>query len=311
MQNNQKFILFFILVCTLLSCKNNSNPKDLALIDSLNKVLLRSNCSLDEDTRHIFIAFQNKREDHIYDTIIATWQPNALLIKKLSDSISTYIDSLKLVLQIAEMKNGSLSFNETNRSTPIKVFITNGNGNSLYKKLRQYNYAIVNIAPQLKDEFVDLSIPLDTTGTEEQNKTKFTETYFSGTSMAGALAQLTNFQNQVKITEKRGADFCLRETAGGCNLAVEKTSFLVNANTSCVKAGEKIKITAGLFEFSVEQSPIITINGKNVPLVDGIASYTITTNKPGKYTVPITAQYVDGHGVITKEPLSVQYEVEK
>jgi hypothetical protein len=70
---------------------------------------------------------------------------------------------------------------------------------------------------------------------------------------------------------------------------------IITQSSSIVKAGEEVKITAGIGGFMTNNKTEVLINGKNVPLNDlGVAEYSFSTSSvAGTYKIPIKMTYSD------------------
>ena len=86
---------------------------------------------------------------------------------------------------------------------------------------------------------------------------------------------------------------------------------LTTINSSNLKAGQPIEITAGLGGFSVVSKPTFVINGKNMPLnTDGVAVYnTIATGKPGRHFIPVTITYFKPDGSQSSISKKIEYTI--
>jgi hypothetical protein len=127
------------------------------------------------------------------------------------------------------------------------------------------------------------------------------------------LASLSQFQNNICITENQVLTFLNNQSSGGCILRYEKFSAIATLSSTYVKQGGRIDISAGVGSFSTAASPKISINGNYVLLDEnGVANYRlIAAKEPGKHIVPVKIDYTKPDGTITSESLSLEYVVSK
>jgi len=93
-------------------------------------------------------------------------------------------------------------------------------------------------------------------------------------------------------------DFCRSQIGVLDGGGFQVFSAIAAQNTTFLKSGELLEITAGVGSFSVAARPKITIDGKNIPLdPDGTAIYRIKApGKPGKHVIPVKIEFVKPDG---------------
>ncbi len=158
-----------------------------------------------------------------------------------------------------------------------KKNLINGKVNFDYfeDQLYKYKQNILNVDSTIRLEFED--------NNEFKNKTS---------STISSLERLTFLQNNIKIIENKITAYC--------NTKVTNPAFIFDyyraiifQNSTTVKAGEELKIDAGIGAYSWSTNPEIIINGNKINLNEGgIAVYKIKAqNKPGDYIIPIRISY--------------------
>jgi hypothetical protein len=193
----------------------------------------------------------------------------------------------------------------------VKVLFENeGKGKELYDKLNKFKTNLLNIDPHISYEFADRFSFLPSSITVKDNPSSFTDFFFHNNTPFGALAMLTQFQNTISTMENKVLLYCEESTTS--NYVIDDFySVIVGQNSTYVKAGENIEITAGVGAFSTAGKPEIQINGNIVPLGnEGCAIYKVKAlKKPGKHVIPVKISYMDQDGKQQVIDKNVEYTV--
>jgi hypothetical protein len=72
---------------------------------------------------------------------------------------------------------------------------------------------------------------------------------------------------------------------------------------------DKLTIKAGVGSYSSAASPVVSINGSNVNVVEGVGQTDITASGAGAHTVMVKVQYLDEHKVLQTKEEKVEYTV--
>jgi hypothetical protein len=88
-------------------------------------------------------------------------------------------------------------------------------------------------------------------------------------------------------------------------------STLVGQNVSHLKNGEELIISAGLGTFSSKALQQITIAQKDIPVINGQATYKFKPiGKVGKHTIPIKIEFKDEYDNIRSQIQAVEYTID-
>jgi gliding motility-associated protein GldM len=307
----------FLLVTTvifLFSCSNNSK-NNLTVFKVLDASLSNSNRIINQSNEDIYRAIEEKLNDPSTNAKAAIWQPRAMQIKKLSQEIVKYIDSLKTALK----KEAGLSernlFDEEDINAVNRLFIKKAKGEELYTKLIKYKQGIFAIDLLISNTFEKIITITTNDVTEKADVEKiFTKSVFTEIPTVAALAMLTKFQNNIRIAENKTILFCLEYTHSH-DIIEDFTSFsaIVGQNFKYLRAGDEVEIMAGIGEFTMRNKPEIIIDGKNIPINDehvAISKFK-AVGKPGKHFVPVQITYTDMDGKKQTIRKTVEYTIAK
>ena len=308
----QKMINIMYLVLTAILAINVSNEVIVAF-KTVDASLQKSTGSLNTANDKMLATLKDELGGPTGEQA-KIWQPKADSVRMFSKELSDYIDDLKLKVKQGaglEIKDGVERFSDDNLNSSTNLFENQGKGKEFEAKLYAYKAQILGLDTAINNEFKN-SLPMDiappvTTGDDGKPK-DFTRAYFHMTPTVAALTMLSKFQNNIANSENKVVAFCQREI-GEVKVHMDKTAVLVNASANYVMPGDKLTIQAGVGAYSSAASPIVTMRGQNVPVVDGVAKMDITAGGSGQQTVEVNVVYTDEHGNKVTSPEKVQYTV--
>jgi hypothetical protein len=216
------------------------------------------------------------------------------------------LDSLKAVIK------------ERNKSsTDVKaiqqIFIEEGNGERLFSRLAKFKEDIFAVDKFVKMHFKNAMVLMagDTDTTFENEKTG-NDLFFKNRSSSFVNMTISRIQSNIMLLALKLVTFCNEEVSN--NIFYFTTfSAIIGQNTTRLKNGEYLEITAGVGAFSTKNSPVILVQNNNIPLSeDGSAHYKIRVlGKPGKYRIPVMISYTEEDGRILNIQKNVEYTVIK
>ena len=305
-------IISFLMIVFFSSCTNRSET-ELTIFKALDESLVNSNLTINKSTETILSELNGKTNEPASANKANFWYPKAMMVKEKSAAMISYLEELKAALKKEEgfdKKNNS--FREDDINAVNRLFDTKQKGRDLYEKLNQYEIDVLAIHPKVQNVFVGKLLLTSKSFESMKNKSgDFTKTFFKNISTAGALAIISKFQNNIKISENKIIVFCNNQV-GSFIEYYSSYSAIVAQSKSYVRAGEKIEITSGVGYFSSRQAQAeVTVNGTNVDIdKTGVAVYKFNASTiAGKHIVPVKINFTDQEGKdvdITKE---VEYTV--
>jgi hypothetical protein len=275
----------------LLSCHQDSE-KNKILLEALNESVFYSNKDIIRSSLNIYNSLENKMYEPYSHSGAKRWHPKAMMIKQLTDDQAKFIEGLKEQVRMHD----KLGQDEINRLSNL---------------LNNYKNDVLKIDSGMTLAFN--SFLIFTTKTFESKplaEQNFSDYFFDGLSKDEILFLLNKFENNIRIVENRLAQFCNNKVSGIVE-SYETYSAIVGQNTSYVRGGEQIEITAGVGAFSIGAKPDIIINGQKIPLNEtGIATIKFpASNSPGKHFVPVEISFTDEDGKKQTITKTVEYTV--
>lgn len=312
----QKMINVMYLVLTAILALNVSNEV-ITAFKVVDKSLMTSNEVINEGNETIYKSLEAKLADPQTAKNAAIWEPKANQAKQLSADIYTYIDTLKAQLKrqagLRITDEGLEDFREDNLDASTRLFITEGKGKELEKKLNEYKEAMLNIVdPSVRKQF-ETSFPVSTNTesfkTREGKHKDFSQTFFNMTPTVSALTMLSKFQNGVKTAESEIITYCHNQI-GAVKVVYDQFAALVGQTSNYLMPGQTMTISAGVGAYSTAAQPEITIGGVRVAVgTDGVAKQTITASGAGVHKMPVVVTYTKPDGEKETKSFPVEYTV--
>jgi len=295
-----------VIVVSLVGCRQQENANQLKAI---NECLQKTNAVIQYDNKLYYEAIKAKVKDPLTSRDGMVWEPRASMVKKHIDSITLLIENLK-----GELLKQSDSLRKANAPIVEQLYEINGIGYVLMNKLAAFKDSIPGIfritdfsnEPYLVTNLKqDLGRILDTISllpgyrgslsVKQRSiyKKKWVEENFAGSNSLMAMIQLNKIKCEVLEAEMTLVGYCLdRIPAGFCGYARQPHPFAI-INSSYVKSGQTVEITAGITQIVASCQPRITINGKEIKVnSEDVAEYSFkATGKPGKHIIPVKLDF--------------------
>jgi len=282
--------LMYLVLTALLAM--NVSSEILNAFKVVDTSLQNSSTNLSLANKTLYTSLEKKLTDPNSADQAKIWQPKAEEARKLATEMSTYIDQLKTELKkeagskMIKIDGKDVeSFKEDDLDAASRLFDTKGKGKELKAKLEAFKAAMLNIDPAIKTEF-EKTLPIDTESPTGQDGTKkeFTEAYFHMSPTVAVLTILSKFQNNVKNAENQVVTFC-HSKIGEVAVHMDQAAVLVSQSSNYVMPGDKVVIKAGVGAYSSAATPVVTINGSNAPVSQGVGQTEITASGGGAHTV--------------------------
>jgi hypothetical protein len=281
----------FPLFIILISCSDRSK-NDLSVIEALNESIENSNRVVNASTTEIMISLEKKLNDYSSKERAMVWLPVAQTVQRVSKKAIDQIQEIKAKLEKDQKSN-----------------ISDEEILNVYDRVLNYKSELLQIDSKLARDYNRyLKIFTRSIDSSKENQIELFKEYFSTTSRTGAIAMLTKLQNNIKINEEGMITYCHEYSTPIICGVQYLTSPIIIQNSTIVRPGEEIIITAGLGAFDPFMMPKIFIHNKLIQLDDDRAArYTgKAPSIPGMYYVPVKINYTDQEG----KQQSVQKEVE-
>jgi hypothetical protein len=290
-KNSSVLAVLLSAILFLSSCADNSKRND-ELFNMLSEGIENSTNRISINTEEILKKIKDKLQDPTTSEKASIWFPKADLVTGYTADIFDYIKNLKTKDNLNSQEAKELY----NKLIKLKVylFLVDSSIRSVFEK-----------------KIIFFSRSFDTTANQLDN---FYSTFFKNTSHAASLAVLNRFQNNIKIIENEILYFCFINigSTDGAGL-FDQFSAIVIQNSTILKPGQFLEISAGVGELSVVTSPQFVINRKIIkPNEIGLGVYKIKVPvESGNYSIPVAILYTDQNGVKQTVTKTIDYTVAK
>lgn len=282
----------------LAGCRRREDVERLKII---NQSLEHANSVIQNDNKVLGEALIDRVRTPRTDYLGKIWEPRGNRIRKEADSIVAMIEHLKgdLLKQTDSLRKEDPSFIK-------QLYATEGSGDKMVQRLAAFKDSIPVIFkgdPSMQYAYIESNIiainakaPLMYGYSDSLNKDQriqfiknWREKNFLGTSSSMALLVLNKIEHDLLATAKLFLDFCLGQTE------VNSCGFrgIAILNSSYVKQGQPIEVTAGIGDFDTAKQPRISIAGKEIALNnEGAAVHRFAANgKPGNYKIRVEFEF--------------------
>jgi hypothetical protein len=244
--------------------------------------------------KHVGSQLNNLIDSKLYDRY---HREDALLWKPKFDSVRILTEK---ILEVIETKEIRLKSNKP----PSEVINLKA---ELCSSLWHYYTAIMRLIPMEKQKEIN-ELPIQSL-LGLMNETSISN-IFQTTNPINQSILLSKIKNDVILSNNIILNFCVQQCSR-LILICGGPYPIITQNTTCLKAGEKLQITAGLVSYDNYFQTTITINNKKVPLTeDGNAVYWIKVKNRKNNIIPVSVSYKDPNtGELKKISTNVTFTV--
>ncbi|MDQ3072054.1 MAG: gliding motility protein GldM, partial [Bacteroidota bacterium] len=310
----QQMINMMYLVLTALLALNISTDilKAFALV---NSGLEKTNISFNDKNAVTYKQIAKLYADDAVknDTIYK----NSQRVKQAADSMYNFIDQLKE--EIAKQAGGWVMI-DGKKTTVVKAdereigtnyFINEEHGDVFYNKLKAYVATLQNqVYPEDKGKGrVNVDIPLDQTYTRPDGVVlPWVKYYFEDIPAIAVITELTQFQNSVRNGEAELVRY-LFSKSGETDFKFDNLQAIVSSTTPFVLQGQEYTAEIFLGAYSSTQNPTITVNGQQLQVAGGKATYKVKAQGTGEKPVNAVITVKDPKGGTTSYDFKTAYQV--
>jgi gliding motility-associated protein GldM len=213
-------------------------------------------------------------------------------VRKLTSEIFSYLEGLKQELietsnardEQGQYRNSSLK----NTDVPGNIFNNNRKGFEMQEKLNAYP---VQISAILKEIGLDLTfddiakdakdIEIFQNDSEARNK-NFVNLNFVKSPVGAVMALISQYQNEVLNIESESLA-AITGSIGSFYFKSDVFKASVAATSNVVAAGTKFEGNLFIASSSSSAQPLMTVDGRQVPVVDGFGEISFTVPPAGQY----------------------------
>ncbi|MEO7045512.1 MAG: hypothetical protein ABI091_09430 [Ferruginibacter sp.] len=275
-----KQLIFVVIAISLISCAGKNNA---VLFDQINSSLSASNKLISGTTKNEY----HELESNLLTPVIKrveSWRTISIEIKRLTSTIYNKLDSIKENLM-----------NDKKNLTPL----------DLSDRIYEFRDNILSLDPDINKTFSN-----DTDFIRIPKKEDINE-IITNHNRDETFTFLTLLQNRVLLIENSVITFCKFRCQPDCILRYDNTSFLIAQNTTHLRTGELLEISAGVGAYSSSANPIIMIKGHSIPNINGISTFKEkVSGQKGKHNIPVKYEYTTEEGHKILDTLNIEYYIE-
>jgi gliding motility-associated protein GldM len=182
------------------------------------------------------------------------------------------LESLKgiLIAETGGPKEGGGYVGAKEEARVAEIMITGGEGEKLKEELNGYTSFL---SQTVNEDFSKIALdasenPVFKDNPEQKNK-NFSEITFQSTPMVAGLASLAQFKTEVLNREADALDALARKV-GAADMKFDNIVAMVRPESNVVAAGTKYKADLFIAASSSAVNPVMTINGKKIPVEGGM-----------------------------------------
>lgn len=221
--------------------------------------------------------------------------------KEFSDYIDGIWDQLGVYYTAEEdpEKAGDLK-NKKDKDITTRLLVDGENGatpigEELKAKIVEYREKFLSFVDE-KDRAAmasKITLEVDDQEWQDKGKTSWREYNFKQMPVGAVMPMFTKFKNDAKSTESAVLNYLLEKVGTDDNVVLDKFQVVSSPDKTYVIQGEQFKTDVFLSASASGQSNTgisISVNGRKMPLKDGVATFTQTANGTGikKYAASIS-----------------------
>lgn len=289
--------MMYLVLLALLAL--NVSAEVLKAFDTVHDGIQASNRSVAQKNESTLAEFEQLMENDEERT--ERHYKKAQKAKAMSARLDNYIDTLKdFIIQRSggylESDTGRLA-GAKNLDLGTRVLVKQDHGDTLQRKINSTRKKLVDLLDDYNQDTIpenDINlerlkskIPLRAEDPPKgpNNKSNWAASNFEMVPVTAAVTLLTKLQSDVKNTESEVLTTLVNQV-GSSELSFDKIEPIVKTDKSAVSVNEEFEAEIMLGAYSTTQNPDITVDGKNLEVKRGKATFTTTPTSPGNKELP-------------------------
>ncbi len=308
----QKMINLLYIVLTAMLALNVS-AEILNAFKTVNESIHHSNQSIDEKNAIIFDQFEKQMQQD--PKKVGPLKEKAEEVKQMSEMMNARIDSLKskIIVESGGLTEEGDIKRQDDLDAASRVMLNWGNGPKLKKGLEDLRNRFLTYFPEDSREqeakILPLRIEMPKTGRDKKkNKKSWSQVNFEEVPSIAAITILSKFQNDIKNSEAQVVDY-LYGQVNAQQFTLDTYTPLVSANSGYVMNGQKYEAKIMLGAYSSTVNPTIMVNGKSIPVKDGVGTFTTIASGVGEHNYKVSVNMKDKTGQLQSFTTSGSYMV--
>ncbi|WP_319591848.1 gliding motility protein GldM [uncultured Draconibacterium sp.] len=328
----QKMINMMYIVLTAMLALNVASEV-LEAFRVVDSSLLQTLDAVDMQNAQIYSSFEQAYIEN--PTKVGEWKEKADQLREKSEEMINYVSELK---DEVVTYSGVKPVNEDNPieeegfyhtktdgtvvevekkddlNGPSELMITQKKATELKKAVDDYRVFLTSLISEDDSELretilSELNTADPSRGAKGEGNYKSWESeHFEDKPLIAVMTLLSKIQIDVKNSEAYVAKYLYAEIDEG-SFKFNRLGARVIANSNVVLMGDEYKAEVFLAAEDTTQQPVILINGQEVDVEDGKATYIGNTSQPGKFTWSGLIKYKTPGGIIKSYPFEQEYQV--
>jgi len=202
-------------------------------------------------------------------------------------------------------------------SAVTRIMVEEGKGTELQNKIAEYKEKFLSLIDDKdKDGFapnIPLQIDNEAWKHDLMKRKDWADFTFNHMPLTATLPIFSKFQNDAKASEAAVLNYLLSKVGATDDLVFDKYAVVSSPNKTYIIKGEKFETELMLSTYTssaVNTGISIAVNGRNIPLKDGVAKYVAPATTLGKKTYNVVATLKNPTtGEVNKYSKKFEYEV--
>ena len=269
---------------------------------------LKNSRGIVEKNNEVLMTNIDKQADAYKNENNEKYRANAKQAIEIANQFSEYIEGVrKRLFDKAggpSKKDPTMPKDIRNKDITTRMFVLGedggeGLGFEIERQVKETREKLLALADN--DPEVEASLPLDVeevpAGSDKSSWADFT---FRQMPVAACFPILGKMQSDVKTSSAAVLNYCLKKVAGE-DIKFDAFQPAISASKGYVIAGEKYEADVFLSAYSTQADNIsIAVDGRNIPIKDGVAKYEVNTGSTGTKTYKVS--------INVKNPLTQETE---
>ena len=305
----QKMINLMYVVLMAMLAMNISNE----VLDGFSIVdesLVRSTDNAEKQNQNIYSAFDQQMKAN--PAKVQEWYNKAVGVKRMSDSLYNFAQSLKLaIVKEADGEDGDVDnidrVDDLEAANRVMLAPGTGKGSALRKCIEEYRDKILTmITDENQRRIIAGNFTTTMKGKKNPLNKNWEEYMFEGMPVAAAITMLSKLQNDVRYAEGEVLHN-LVSNIDVKDIRVNKLSAFVIPNAQTVVRGDKFSAQIVMAAVDTTQQPQIFIGGRQVNLRNN--TYEFVASKTGDFTLSGYMTMQNGGGETIRRNFEQKYTV--
>lgn len=284
--------LMYLVLTALLAL--NVSAEVMNAFFSLDKGMKESRVIVERNNDQLTAAIEKGAKDYPSPQA-EDYKNRALKTQQLTNEFVNYIETIrKTLFEKAGGQNPKVPDQPKdirNKDITTKMFVNEGLGNEIMNRIQQTRDELVKIVDNDDKTVAALSLAVETlpAGTKAKN---WPEYKFKQMPVSAVFPLLGKIQSDAKSSATAVLNYCATKVQGD-DIKFDKFVPGANAKKNYVILGETFEAEVFMSAFSSKADNVtVNVDGQNIPLKDGIGTYTAKPGSVGekKYTVTINVK---------------------